>query len=49
MRILPDKTIKNSTELLAKNKAKTERITHKAALVFVFLIVLFLFLKMLLP
>lgn len=49
MSIAPDKTIDNTPELKAKQQAKMDAFTRKAAIVFVFVTILFFFFKMLLP
>lgn len=49
MRTEPVKTIDNSPELLAKKNKKVNSVTRKVAIVFVLLVIIFLFFKMLLP
>ena len=49
MRTEPDKAITNSAEVLAKNKQALDAITRRVAILFVLAIVVFFFLKMLLP
>ena len=49
MSIAPDKKVDNLLELKAKQQAKMDAFTRKAAIIFVFLTILFFFLKMLLP
>ena len=49
MRTQPEKTIENSPELKAKSQAAIDAITHKVAVAFALLIVVFFFFKMLVP
>ena len=49
MSIAPDKKVDNALEVKAKQQAKMDVFSRKAAIIFVFVTILFFFFKMLLP